>query len=108
MTSIVAATGIASPRPCLHTLFDRAKARGCTSGPDDQASGQLIDLRTSTGEGATSTASARARSRWSFEAQRQRCRTGILTGLCGPWCAGAPTSQSPLMDSGYRDLATGR
>ena len=44
MTSIVAATGVASPRPCLHRLFDRIRARGGTGGPGDRASGGFVDL----------------------------------------------------------------
>ena len=32
MTSIVVSTGVGSPRRCLDALFDRARARGCTSG----------------------------------------------------------------------------
>ena len=42
MTSIVASTGVGSPRPCLHPLFDRARARGCTGGRD--VSGQSKPL----------------------------------------------------------------
>ena len=44
MTSIVASTGVGSPRPCLHPLFDRARARGCTGGRDDWRSGLLVDV----------------------------------------------------------------
>ena len=44
MTSIVAATGVASPRPGLHPLFDRVKAWGCTGGRDDWGSGLLVDF----------------------------------------------------------------
>ena len=44
MTSIVASTGVGSPRRCLHPRFDRARARGCKGGRDDQASGRLIDF----------------------------------------------------------------
>ena len=35
---------VTSPRRCLHALFDRVIARGCTSGPDDQGSGSLINF----------------------------------------------------------------
>ena len=38
MTSIVASTGVGSPRRCLHPLFDRGRARGYPSGRDDRAS----------------------------------------------------------------------
>ena len=44
MTSIVAATGVGNSRRCLHPLFDRIRAWGGTGGPDDQASGGLVDL----------------------------------------------------------------
>ena len=44
MTSIVAATGGASPRTCLHTLFVNIRARGCTGGPDAHASRHLVDF----------------------------------------------------------------
>ena len=38
MTSIVAATGIASPPPWRHPKYDSVRARGCTGGHDNWGS----------------------------------------------------------------------